>query len=298
MSASNTFLREQRALRKLRVADVAHQLEVHPNSVLRWERRERLPGPAVIRALALALDTVESDVAAFFHDARQPSEPLHVIPGVGLRPLRETAGVSVGLIATRLGVHPATVYNWEAGRVRIPEKHLVGLEILLCITRPSLIAELRKAPVAPAGRSISPLRRLRSRNGLSQEAAARYIGTSPRTLGAWERGRRPPLWAVRQMAATYGVPVSRVAVIARMPTPLLDPRQWSAGDLPEVLRALRQWSGLTQAQVADRCGLHPTSVRAYENGRTLPSARSREKLEQLFKLPHRALVQAYTSTDQ
>ena len=37
-------------------AVVAGALGVHPSSVLRWERRERLPGPVHIRRLAAALE--------------------------------------------------------------------------------------------------------------------------------------------------------------------------------------------------------------------------------------------------
>jgi transcriptional regulator with XRE-family HTH domain len=49
---------------------------------------------------------------------------------------------------------------------------------------------------------------------------------------------------------------------------------------------------LTQREAARRCGLHPTSLKAWEAGRTVPSARSRRRLEELYGLPDSALLAA------
>ncbi len=65
-----TLLRSERSRRGLRATDLAREIGVHPMSILRWERRERLPGPAHIHALARALELEPAHVAGFFHDAR------------------------------------------------------------------------------------------------------------------------------------------------------------------------------------------------------------------------------------
>ncbi len=291
----STFLRDQRVRRTLSVRDVARDLAVHPNSVLRWERGERLPGPEHVKALAHTLELDTSAVARFFDGARAPVEPPRGFRGHGLRTLRQGAGVPVRRIARRLGITTATVYNWEAGRVRIPPSHVPALASVLDTEVPALTRQLIAAPVTRPRPPVPPLRRLRRRTGLSQEAVAQRVGTTRHRIGAWERGeQQPPLWAVRRLAAVYGVPVSRVArATGVVASPALDVRQWSRGDLAEVLRTLRSWSGLTQRAVAARCGSHPSSVRAWESGRTVPRARSRERLERLYGLPPGALLAAY-----
>jgi len=263
-------------------------------SVLRWERRERLPGPGHVLALASALELETTAVIGFFDEARPAALPTQGLRGHGLRGLREEAQLPVRRLARRLDVLPATVYNWEAGRVRIPATHVPALADSLGVDVPALTESLTVAPVTRADGPVSALRRLRRRTGLSQEVVAERIGASRHRVGAWERGAQPPIWAVRRMAAVYGVPVARVARAAGVTAPpLLDRRNWSPGDLPLVLVALRQWSGLTQLELAERCGWHKTTVRAWERGRARPAASARARLEQLYGLPLGALTEAY-----
>ena len=66
-------LRRRRQTLALSPAALAGALGVHPTSVLRWERRERLPGPAHIRRLAAALGLSTPQVAGFFDAARAPA---------------------------------------------------------------------------------------------------------------------------------------------------------------------------------------------------------------------------------
>lgn len=289
----DTLLRDQRTRRALSVHEVARRVDVHPASVLRWERGERLPGPVHLHALAGALAVDVSRVASFFDAVRAPARDLAGVRGTGLRALRRDAGLPVRRIAAHLGVHESTVYNWEAGRVRIPDAHLPALARLLATSETRLRERLRSAP-APVATTVAPLRRLRRRTGLSQEAVAQRIGSSRHRVGAWERGEVPPLWAVRRLAGVYGVPASRLAGLVGLAAPrLLDPASWSAGDLPDVLATLRAWSGRTQAEVAQHCGLHRTTVRAWENGRAVPSRRSREALEAAFGLAPGTMLVAY-----
>jgi transcriptional regulator with XRE-family HTH domain len=105
----NTFLRDRRRQQALSAEALARRLDVHPMSVLRWERRERLPGPGHVRALASALELERAAVTGFFDEARTPAIPPAGFRGHGLRGLREGAGVPVRHLARRLDVLPATV---------------------------------------------------------------------------------------------------------------------------------------------------------------------------------------------
>ena len=288
-----TLLRTHREQRRMSAEDLAGHLDVHRNSVLRWERRERLPGPDHVLALARTLDLDTSEVAGFFDAARAPATPAAGVRGDGLRPIRQAARVSVRRIADDLGVPEATVYNWEAGRARIPDRLLPGLASSVG-TPEALLRQVLRTARREHATPVPPLRRMRRRSGLSQEAVAIRIGVSRHRIGAWEHGTPPPLWAVRALAAVYGVPVSRLARATGVSAPpLLDRRRWRRGDLPRVLWTLRAWSGLTQRQVAARCAVHPTSVRAWEAGRTVPGARSRERLERAYGLAVGDLLAAY-----
>lgn len=291
----NAFLRDQRRRRDMSAADLASRLAVHPMSVLRWERRERLPGPALLKGLADTLEVEVSRVADFFDEARALRSPAPVgLRGHGLRTLREAARVPVRQVASRVGVPPSRVYNWEAGRARIPLHHVTGLAEVLRVETETLREVLACAPSTPTPASLTELRRLRRRTGLSQAHVAHRIGSTRHRLGAWERGQRPPLSAVRRLAAVYGVPVAQVARAAGVPAPrLLDVRRWSRGDLPAVLVALRQWSGLTQRQLAEQCGCSTSTVRAWERGRGHPGEKTRVRIEQVYGLQEGALVAAY-----
>lgn len=293
-----TLLRSERARRGLRATDLAEQIGVHPMSILRWERRERLPGPRHIHALARVLDIEPARVAGFFDDARARSGASAPLGhrGQGLRSLRWAADVPAVRIAAALEVPVSSVYNWEAGRARIPATLLAPLAAVLTMTPEALSARLA-APsnVVPARvETASPLRRLRLRSRLSQVRAAQAAGLDRHSLGAWERGRAtPPLVAVRRLARAYGVPAAAVARAAGItPPPLLDRARWRSGDLPAVVRTLRDWTGLTQGELATRCGCSAAAVRTWESGRVVPSQRSLTRLEQAFNLPPGALAAA------
>lgn len=184
------MLRDERCELAISVQDLARLLDVHPTSVLRWERRDRLPGPHHLRALAQALSLDTPAVVAFFDEVRPGPSTQVGMRGHGLRELRQQAGVSVRRLADVLGTLPATVYNWEAGRVRIPARHLPALADVLGIRVETLVSHLASAPVARRAHTATGLRRLRRRTGLSQESVARRIGTTRhRGMGAGESGR-------------------------------------------------------------------------------------------------------------
>jgi len=294
-----TDLRSHRQDRLLSPSAIATELGVHPTSVLRWERRDRLPGPGHIRDLARVVGLTTPEVARFFDAARGTSSTTpSTVRGHGLRQLRQSRAVSVRRLAGAARVLPATVYNWEAGRARVPVGHLPALAVALGLEMAALHEVLARAPVVtaavPRGHGDSTLRRMRRRSGLTQTMVAERVGVSRHTVGKWERGHRPPLHAVRRLASTYGVPASEVARAAGVKAPrLLDEREWRRGDLPAVLRTLRHWSGLTQRQVAQMCGCSTEAVRAWESGRGRPRTTGRRRLEELYRLAPGALVRVY-----
>lgn len=294
-----TDLRSARTRRSLPVAELAGQIGVHPMSVLRWERGERLPGPEHIQGLARALGVEPRQVARFFDDMRTPA-PAAGVRGHGLRELRRRVGAGVPTLAASAGVRPSTVYNWEAGRARIPRDRLPGLAGALGLSPDRLAAELAAAPRAASGRPSappSPLRRLRHRARLTQQRAAGAAGVGRRSLGAWERGEgTPPLAAVRRLASAYGTSVAAVAAAAGIGAPpLLDPRRWGPGTLGPVVRTLRSWTGITQRELAVRCGCSTDTVRSWEAGRAVPSPRLLARVEDAFDLAPGSLRAAAVS---
>ena len=293
---SGSFLRDRRASRSLTTTDLARELGVHPTSVLRWERRERLPGPEHIHGLARSLAVDAATVAGFFDEVRPAASPVPDNPrGHGLRPLRRAARLPAVRIAEAVGVPPATIYNWEAGRARIPVHHVPALAELLRIETAALLGLLDQWPAQiQRPPELSGLRRLRRRTGLSQSRVAERLGVSRHSLSAWERGGRPPLAGLRGLAGLYGVPVSVVARAAGVRAPrLLDRRQWTPGDLADVLATLRQWAGIGQRELAERCHRSVSTVRGWEHGRGRPRPSCRRRLERLYGLPEGALLTAY-----
>lgn len=294
------MLREQRTVLALSVADVAARLDVHPNTVWRWERRERLPGPVHIHGLARVLDLSPAEVVEFFDEARTcGTEPRESLRGHGLRRLRKAADMTAPQVAQAVGVPAHTVYNWEHGRARIPLRHVPGLAEVLNLDADQLVDVLVRAPMAPLSTRNDPstvtgLRQLRRRTGLTQRNVAEKLGVSRHSVGVWEAGGRPPLHAVRKLGRIYGVPVSTVAAAAGVvPPPELDPQTWKPGNLARVLRVLRQWSGLTQQEVARACGCKQVTVRSWEAARSQPQPKFRARLETFFRLTPGSLVRLY-----
>ena len=289
-------LRDLRQASGLTAPELAGLVSVSCGAVHRWERRERLPGPHHVRALADALGVSMREVSRFFDAARTPTPPPTGLRGTALRGLRRARGLSGARLGLLVQVPASTVYNWEAGRCRIPLGHLRPLAAALDLEPALLCSLLRRGPVTATERPrpMGRLAVLRARHGLSQARAAASLGVSRSTLRLWEGGERPPLFAIRALAGLYGVPTSRVAEVAGVDFPRhLDPSTWRPGDLPVVLRVLREWSGLTQRAVGEHCGATQSTVRAWENGRTQPTAQFRHNLERVHRLPGGALLGAY-----
>ncbi|WP_447007289.1 helix-turn-helix domain-containing protein [Saccharothrix isguenensis] len=277
--------------------EVAERIGVTPACLLRWERRQRTPAPVLASALAEVLRLDRDRVTAFFAEGPEHPSIDDTLPGRGLRALRGDRGVPARHIADALGVTVRMVYNWERGGSRLPARLLAPLAECLGTNPDGLARTLRGSPrgARPVVRLSGDLARLRARAGCSQAKVADLLGVSRTTLRGWERGEAVPPWpAIRQLAALYEVSVSALATAARAGKPgFLSPETWRQGDLSEVLRLLRQWNGLTQAQVAQRCATSTDSVRGWEHGRQHPGPYSRRRLEALYRLEADSLLRAY-----
>lgn len=288
-------LRTLRRTRRLRATDVAAALSVHPNTILRWERGERLPGPRLIHDLADALGVPRHQITHFFDAHRPAAEPATGLRGTALRPLRRGLGITAQELAGSVGTQVHTLYNWEAGRCRIPGELLEPLADGLRLP-PQRLLRLLAAPVPGAGgpsdsSTPRPLEALRRRRGLTVTASARHVGVSRGSITAWEKDRAvPPLWAIRRLATLYGVGVADVVEVCGAARDVkLHPRTWRPGDFGEVLATLRAWTRVTQRDLAERLGVGTATVRSWEAGRCRPRAASLRDLERLFGLPRSAL---------
>ncbi len=280
----------------LSVREVGGVVAVHPTTVLRWERRERLPGPVHVRYLAKAYELPVPEVAAFFDHARSPAGRMDGAPGRGVRRLRRMQNLRAARLAELVGVRVHTVYNWEAGRARVPSHHLGALAEAFTLEVEALERLLQRwSAWRPAATTppVTPLRRLRRRTGLTQAELARRAGVGLTSLKSWEQGSPPTLQGLRGLARALELSTETVARATGLVLPAeLRPATWGPGQLPRVLVVLRQWSQLTQEQLAALCGCSTSSVRGWEQGRLRPGPRSRERLERLYRLDQDALLAA------
>ena len=95
-----------------------------------------------------------------------------------IRALRKKLGLTQDELAKRLGVHPRTVQNWEAGTI-IPESKLAILGVLA-----------KDEPKSELGFDV---KELRQRMGITQKELASKLGVTENTIQNWERGKNIPL---------------------------------------------------------------------------------------------------------
>lgn len=298
-AASGSLLRGVRLERRLSPADVAGQVGVHPQTVLRWERFERMPGSREVDRLARAL-AVPREVLLGELDRHRPAPartPGH--PGAGLRTLRRRAGLGVRELAAHLGVPSSTVHNWERGQVRVPHDQAEAAATLLGLDVDALVRTLRSSPgpdvvVRPVPRS--ELARLRGSAGLTVSEVARRTDLRRHRVAELEagkpfvRGRE-----VRALAAVLGCAPQQLLRVHPVEDPLLlRPHRWGPGHLPRLVRAHRRWGGDTQASLGLALGCSGETVRAWERGAATPRPGRRRRMEQRWRLRPGDLDRAVT----
>ena len=55
------------------------------------------------------------------------------------------------------------------------------------------------------------------------------------------------------------------------------------GDFPNIFRKIREQSGLTQQQMADKLGVSRSAIGMYENGERLPSDEVKKRIAEYHK---------------
>jgi len=273
--------------------DLAVAMGVTHGTVGRWEREERTPQAYHRALLAMLLGRAEEQLGFPPYAARTPKG----YRGQGLRPVRLERGLTAAELADRVGVPPHTIYNWERGAAWIPPERIAPVAAALDLTQGALTPRLENPPATFSALSPRPsgqLARLRIAAGLSQVQAARLLLCSRSSLRAYERGTPPPLAVGRRMARVFGVSVGRIAAATGMACPReLFPDTWRHSDLPLILRALRAWTGRTQAHLAKDLGVSTAAVRNWENGRHKPMGRARRRIEALYGIPDGSLLRGF-----
>ncbi len=126
-----------------------------------------------------ALPYCKATINAPWKPSGYPKTLNHI--GDHIRMRRMDLGLHQRDVALRLGVHAASVRNWEMGRTEPTLDLLRGvIEFLGYDPRPE--------PSAIGER----IKFWRTARGLSQEEMAVRLGVDPSTLARWESGRRVP----------------------------------------------------------------------------------------------------------
>jgi transcriptional regulator with XRE-family HTH domain len=164
-------------------------------------------------------------------------------------------------------------------------------------SQPCCVFELSDAAVVHQLQTCPPdvrqpiLVQLRTRAGLTQRRVASELEVSFGLVSHWERGLTVPGWPqLRYLARLYGASLDCVATaVGRRPPELLDQKRGAPRLLPEIVREVRQWRGESVADVAERMGVHRTTIFKWEHGTNRPTRTQLDQLEAALGLRQNSL---------
>lgn len=280
-SAAASPLRRRRSSVGLTLQQFASAVFVSTATASRWETGRRRPHLDQLPRIAEVLGVNAGCLLTALSGA--PDRVADTVTCPGLRFLRTSAGLSRRTLAERLAVSIATVAHWECGRRRLPRERLPSIAAALAVP----LGDLEGALSRPApGPSRSPLRELRLGAGVTQAHAAAELGVTASTVSGYERGlRQVPYRHLRRLAVTYEQSIPTLARAARqVPVPHPDDLARDRIRPATLIRAARVWDSVTRAELGRRAGVHPETIRRWEEGTTRPTSRQLELLEPVLGL--------------
>jgi transcriptional regulator with XRE-family HTH domain len=193
--------------------------------------------------------------------------------GQRLEAARKRAGMNRAQLAARLAVTEESIRRWERGGARPSPESLVRLLAVLALDG----AEFTTLgdDDAPAARSADDrpeiarrLRDERSARGISQAEAGKQLGVAQATYAGWEIGRAvPDSRFLRAIADFLDLTVAETSQLVSVPV-RVDVTHLSA--FGRLLGRRREELQLTREDLAERVGVMPRTVRAWELGEKTP----------------------------
>ena len=253
-------IRYERFRRGLTRDELAERVRVYPNTVLHWETGHQTPGlPAKKRLRSWLL---EEDVIP--PSARNPL--FHWLEsdfGENVRNRRLKWEMSVGELATHLGVWARTVQDWESGSRPQDEELWRKVWDWLEESDPEVSIRLEEI-------DSNVIRRERLRRGLTQRELAERLGVRGATVFSWEtKGRTPRKryfrvvrdWLEEEDSDLFAATCESLE-----------------SNLGTRLRERRLQLRMTQRELANRLGCTYTMLWRWESGRAHPSLLNRHKV--------------------
>lgn len=222
--------------------------------------------------------------------AAQGAERIVWSPRLGahLEASRKHANLRRVDLAAQMGVSEETIRLWEKGTVQPSAERLSRVIALLAL-------ETADWPTSddPAA-DLPPLaRRLwneRDALGITQVVAARHLGVSQATYAAWETGRTTPSERLFAGLADFlGVAEADVATLCATPF-VVDTAGWPP--FGQFVGARRQELRLTRPSLAQRLGISPNTLVAWELGNRVPGTQQIPRLAAALSVDTASLVAA------
>jgi transcriptional regulator with XRE-family HTH domain len=190
--------------------------------------------------------------------------------GQRLEAARKRAGMNRAQLAARLAVTEESIRRWERGGARPSPESLIRLVAVLSLDG----AEFTTLADEPAGTGddrpeiARRLRQERSARGLSQAGAGKLLGVAQATYAGWEIGRAAPdSRFIGALAQFLDLSVAETADLVAVPV-RVDVTHLSR--FGRLLGRRREELQLTREQLAERAGVTPRTVRAWELGEKTP----------------------------
>lgn len=122
------------------------------------------------------------------------------------------------------------------------------------------------------------IREARKAAGLTQKGLAEKAGLATITIQQYESNKRQPrLDQLQKISHALGCPLSAFL-------------QDDNIDIGARIRAIRQQKGMTQKQVADKCGMADSAIRKYESGAQVPKVETAKRIAAALNVPPAQLL--------